>query len=119
MREREEIQPFVSAAARLAGNTRLPLISALEANDSAVKILGDEVLKAITIEPVETVKKNTSIDWTVRESVQAKMRIAIKKILKKHGYLPDMAPKAIETVLEQAKLMADQEIEPEKLPDGR
>lgn len=82
--------------------------SALEVNDSAVKILGDKVLKDITLELVDTVKRNTSIDWTVRESVQAKMRIAIKKILKKHGYPPDMAPKAIETVLEQAKLMADQ-----------
>jgi type I restriction enzyme R subunit len=57
---------------------------------------------------VDTVRKNTSIDWTVRENVQAKMRIAVKKILRKHGYPPDMELKATETVIEQAKLLADQ-----------
>jgi type I restriction enzyme R subunit len=81
--------------------------SALEVNDSAVKVLGDEVLRHIAQELVETVRKNTSIDWTVRENVQAKMRIAVKKILRKHGYPPDLQAKATETVLEQAKMMAD------------
>jgi type I restriction enzyme R subunit len=52
------------------------------------------------------VRKNTSIDWTVRENVQAKMRIAVKKILRKYKYPPDMELKATETVLEQAKLLA-------------
>jgi len=81
--------------------------SALEVNDSAVRVLGDEVLRHIAQELVETVRKNTSIDWTVRENVQAKMRIAVKKILRKHGYPPDLQAKATETVLEQAKMMAD------------
>ena len=81
--------------------------SALEVNDSAVKVLGDEVLRHIAQELVDTVRKNTSIDWTVRENVQAKMRIAVKKILRKHGYPPDLQAKATETVLEQAKMMAD------------
>jgi type I restriction enzyme R subunit len=80
--------------------------SALEVNDTSVAILGDEILRHIARELVDTVKKNTSIDWTVRENVQAKMRIAVKKILRKHGYPPDMELKATETVLEQAKLMA-------------
>jgi type I restriction enzyme R subunit len=80
--------------------------SALEVNDSAVAVLGDDVLRDIARELVDTVKKNTSIDWTVRENVQAKMRIAVKKILRKHGYPPDMEAKATETVIEQAKLMA-------------
>jgi type I restriction enzyme R subunit len=81
--------------------------SALEVNDTSVAILGDDMLRHIARELVDTVKKNTSIDWTVRENVQAKMRIAVKKILRTHGYPPDMELKATETVLEQAKLMAN------------
>lgn len=81
--------------------------SALEVNDSSVAVLGDEILRLIARELVDTVKKNTSIDWTIRENVQAKMRIAVKRILRKHGYPPDMELKATETVLEQAKLLAD------------
>lgn len=81
--------------------------SALEVNDSAVAVLGDEILRHIARELVDTVRKNTSIDWTVRENVQAKMRIAVKKILRKHGYPPDLELKATETVIEQAKLLAD------------
>lgn len=80
--------------------------SALEVNDSSVAVLGDEILRHIARELVDTVKKNTSIDWTVRENVQAKMRIAVKRILRKHGYPPDMELKATETVIEQAKLLA-------------
>ena len=82
--------------------------SALEVSNSAVAILGDEVLRHIARELVDTVRRNTSIDWTIRENVQAKMRIAVKKILRKHGYPPDMELKATETVIEQAKLLADQ-----------
>ena len=70
-------------------------------------VMGDDILRHIARELVDTVKRNTSIDWTVRENVQAKMRIAVKKILRKHGYPPDMEVKATETVLEQAKLLAD------------
>ena len=80
--------------------------SALEVNNTSVAVLGDDILRHIARELVETVKKNTSIDWTVRENVQAKMRIAVKKILRKHGYPPDMELKATETVIEQAKLLA-------------
>jgi type I restriction enzyme R subunit len=82
--------------------------SALEVNDTSVAVLGDEILRHIARELVETVKKNTSIDWTVRENVQAKMRIAVKKILRKHGYPPDLELKATETVIEQAKLLANE-----------
>lgn len=81
--------------------------SALEVNDSAVAVLGDEILRHIARELVDTVRKNTTIDWTVRENVQAKMRIAVKKILRKHGYPPDMQAKATDTVLAQAKLLAN------------
>lgn len=80
--------------------------SALEVNDSSVAVLGDEILRHIARELVDTVRNNTTIDWTVRENVQAKMRIAVKRILRKHGYPPDMELKATETVIEQAKLLA-------------
>lgn len=82
--------------------------TALEVNDSAVSVLGDDVLRHIARELVDTVRRNTSIDWTVRENVQAKMRIAVKKILRKHGYPPDLELKATETVIEQAKMMASE-----------
>jgi len=81
--------------------------TALEINDSAVNVLGDEIPRHIARELVDTVRNNTSIDWTVRENVQAKMRIAVKRIPRKHGYPPDMQEKATETVLEQAKMMAN------------
>ena len=82
--------------------------SALEVNDSAVAILGDDVFRHIARELVDIVRNNTSIDWSVRENIQAKMRIAVKKILRKHGYPPNLEIKATETVLEQAKLLADE-----------
>ena len=78
---------------------------ALEVNDSAVKVLGEDNLKIIAKELVETVRKNVTIDWTSRESVQAKLRVMVKRILKKHGYPPDKQQKAIETVLEQAQVI--------------
>jgi type I restriction enzyme R subunit len=81
--------------------------TALEVNDSSVAVLGDEILRHIARELVDTVKRNTTIDWTLRENVQAKMRIAVKRILRKHGYPPDLEPRATETVIEQAKLLAD------------
>jgi type I restriction enzyme R subunit len=81
--------------------------TALEVNDSSVAVLGDQILRHIARELVDTVKRNTTIDWTLRENVQAKMRIAVKRILRKHGYPPDLEPRATETVIEQAKLLAD------------
>lgn len=78
---------------------------ALGVNDSAVKLLGDETLKAIALELVQSVKQNVSIDWTVRESVRAKIRIMIKRILRKYGYPPDKQEQATLTILEQAELL--------------
>ncbi len=79
---------------------------ALEVNDSAVKVLGDETLKGIARELVETVRNNVTIDWTVREAVRAKLRVMVKRILRKHGYPPDKQEKATNTVLEQAEVIA-------------
>ena len=56
---------------------------------------------------VEAVRKNASIDWTIRESVKSKMRVAVKKLLKKYGYPPDMALLAIDRVLDQAEVLAE------------
>jgi type I restriction enzyme R subunit len=78
---------------------------ALEVNDSAVKVLGDNELRMIARELVQTVRSNVTIDWTLKESVQAKLRVMVKRILRKHGYPPDMEKKATDTVLEQATLL--------------
>ena len=79
---------------------------ALEVTDSAVKVLGDETLRAIARELVETVKRNVSIDWTVKESVRAKLRTMVKRILRKHGYPPDKQESATRTVLQQAESLS-------------
>lgn len=79
--------------------------SALEVNDSAVKVLGDENLRIIARELVDTVRRNVTIDWTAREAVRAKLRTVVKRILRKHGYPPDKQEKATQTVLEQAELL--------------
>lgn len=83
----------------------LAFYDALEVNDSAVKVLGDETLRTIARELVDTVRKNVTIDWTLRESVQAKLRVMVKRILRKYGYPPDKQKKATDTVLEQATLI--------------
>ncbi len=83
----------------------LAFYDALEVNDSAVKIMGDEVLRSIARELVETIRRNTTIDWTVKESVRAKLRTTVKRILRKYGYPPDKQEKATGTVLEQAELL--------------
>ena len=84
----------------------LAFYDALEVNDSAVKILGDETLRTIARELMETIRNNVTIDWTIKETVQAKLRVMVKRVLKKHGYPPDKQKKATETVLEQATLIA-------------
>jgi type I restriction enzyme R subunit len=86
----------------------LAFYDALETNDSAVKVLGDETLRNIARELVETVKKNVTIDWTVKESVKAKLRTLVKRILRKYGYPPDKQEKATQTVLAQAELLCSE-----------
>lgn len=81
---------------------------ALETNDSAVKVLGDETLQGIARELVETVRNNVTIDWTLRENVRAQLRVLVKRILRKHGYPPDKQEKATQTVLEQAALLSEE-----------
>jgi type I restriction enzyme R subunit len=85
----------------------LAFYDALETNDSAVQVLGDETLKTIARELVDTVRRNVSIDWTLRENVRAHLRVVVKRILRKHGYPPDKQEKATATVLEQAALLSE------------
>ncbi|MBI3072795.1 MAG: type I restriction endonuclease subunit R [Deltaproteobacteria bacterium] len=83
----------------------LAFYDALEVNDSAVKVLGDATLEAIARELVETVRRNVTIDWTVKESVRAKLRVIVKRILRKHGYPPDKQESATQTVIAQSELL--------------
>jgi len=84
----------------------LAFYDALETSDSAVKVLGDENLRFIARELVETLRKNVTIDWTMRENVRAHLRVLVKRILRKYGYPPDKQEKATQTVLEQAELLS-------------
>ena len=85
----------------------LAFYDALGVNDSAVAVLGDETLREIARELVATVKANVTIDWTVRENVQAHLRVLVKRCLRKHGYPPDKQAKATLTVLEQAEVLSE------------
>lgn len=81
--------------------------NALEINDSAVQVLGNDQLKEIAREITDKVRSNATIDWTIRESARARLMVIVKRTLNKYGYPPDKQAKAIETVLKQAELLAD------------
>ena len=85
----------------------LAFYDALETNDSAVQVLGDDALRAIAQELVATVRANVTIDWTLRENVRAQLRVLVRRILRRHGYPPDKQEKATLTVLEQAEVLSD------------
>ena len=70
-----------------------------------MKVLGDDTLRQTARERVEAVRRNTTIDWTLKESVKARMRVLVKRVLSKCGYPPDKQAKATQTVLEQAELL--------------
>ena len=84
----------------------LAFYDALETNHSAVQVLGDETLRDIARELVDTVRGNVTIDWTLRENVRANLRRLVKRILRKHGYPPDKQDKATRTVIEQAEVLS-------------
>ena len=85
----------------------LAFYDALETNDSAVQVLGDETLRDIARELVNTVRNNVTIDWTLRENVRAHLRVLVRRILRRHGYPPDKQEKATQTVLEQAEVLSE------------
>ena len=90
----------------LSGN-ELAFYDALETNEASVRELGDHELKAIARELTEFLRNNLTVDWSVRESVRAKMRARIKLILKRHKYPPDMELRAVELVLKQAEAISE------------
>ena len=78
---------------------------ALAANQSAIQAMGDSKLKVIAAELVLAVRKSVTIDWAVRDGARAKIKVLVKRILKKHGYPPDLQDEATKTVLSQAELL--------------
>ncbi len=87
-------------------NAERAFYDALSLNDSAVEIMGNEELRVIATELVRTVRSNAGTDWWRREDVRAKMRVAVKRILKRYGYPPDLASEAVKSVLRQAEVLA-------------
>ena len=85
----------------------LAFYDALETNDSAVQVLGDETLRDIARQLVETVCNNVTNHWTLRENVRANLRRLVRRILREHGYPPDRQKKATQTVLEQAEVLSE------------
>ncbi|MEO7294660.1 MAG: type I restriction enzyme endonuclease domain-containing protein, partial [Candidatus Limnocylindria bacterium] len=81
----------------------LAFYDALETNDSAVAVMGDDVLREIARELTDTVRRNATIDWTLKESVRARLRAMVRRILRRHGYPPDKQEQATKTVLAQAE----------------
>ena len=88
--------------------------SALEINDSAVLELGDDALKSIAREIADKVRKNATIDWTMKESARAKLMVIVRRTLNKYGYPPDKQQKAVDTVMKQAEVLADYWVDTEK-----
>ena len=85
----------------------LAFYDALSDNESAVEVMGDELLGEIARELVNTVRKNVTIDWTIRETTRAKLRVLVRRMLRKYGYPPDMREKATQTVLEQTEVLTE------------
>lgn len=96
---REEPEDGLSSAERA-------FYDALAQNESAVDVMSNDQLRVIATELVLTMKSNSGADWWRRENVRAKMRVAVKKLLQKHGYPPDLASEAIKLVLKQAEALA-------------
>ena len=82
--------------------------SAVADNESARDLMGKDKLRELAVVLTETIRKNSSIDWTIKENVRAKMKVAVKRLLRKYGYPPDMQQLATETVLKQAELIAEE-----------
>ena len=80
---------------------------ALATNESAVRELTDETLKKIAHELTENLRQNLSVDWSERESVRAKLRLMVKRVLRKYKYPPDLQEEAVDLVLRQAQVFGD------------
>ena len=87
------------------GQEELAFYDALSQNQSAVEVLGNDELRKIAHVLVEQLQKSVTVDWHLKESARAKLRVLVRRILKKYGYPPDLAPVAISTVLSQAETL--------------
>ena len=79
---------------------------ALAQNESAVEVMGNDHLRVIALELLKSLKGNAPVDWQHRESARARMRVLVKRILRKHGYPPDLQDSAVQTVLQQAEALS-------------
>ncbi len=88
-------------------DAELSFYDALESNEASVRELGDDVLRKIAVELTEKLRKNVSVDWSVRETIRARLRVMVRRILQKYKYPPDLEKRAIELVLQQAEALAE------------
>ncbi len=82
--------------------------TAVADNNSAIDLMGQDKLRELAVVLTETIRKNTSIDWTIKDNVRAKMKVAVKRLLRRYGYPPDMQLLATKTVLKQAEMIAEE-----------
>ena len=87
--------------------SEMAFYDALETNDSAVQVLGDDTLRDLAREIADKIRQNTTIDWAIKENVRAKLKVLVRRTLNKYGYPPDKQEQAVETVLKQAEMMAE------------
>lgn len=104
----KEFQAEMARDAALGLNPdEVAFYDALANNESAVRELGDEVLKKIAVEITNKLRKSTTVDWQIRESVRARLRILVRRTLQRYKYPPDKAPEAIELVMQQAEALSN------------
>ena len=99
-------------AARRGDNLKLSeeevaFYDALETNESSVRDLGNDTLRMIAVELTENLRNNVSVDWSVRETVRARLRLLVKRILRKYKYPPDREARAVELVLQQVETLSE------------
>ena len=86
----------------------LAFYDALEQNEASVRELGDDILKKIAIQLASQLRKSTTVDWAKRESVRAKLRLLVKRILKRHKYPPDKQEEAVRLIMQQAEVLSEE-----------
>jgi type I restriction enzyme, R subunit len=89
-------------------NYEYAFYTAIENNNSAREVMEKDKLRELAVVLFERVKANASIDWTIKESVKAKLKVIVKRTLRQYGYPPDMQKLATETVLKQAEMIAEE-----------
>jgi len=115
----EVIEELIELAKKIKETDKIPeemgltdyeyaFYTAIANNESARELMRKETLRELAVVLYEQVKKNASIDWTIKESARAKLRVVVKRTLRKYGYPPDMQELATETVIKQAEMIADE-----------